>query len=239
MLKSIGAPTLLILIWSTGFIAARAVAPHADANLFLTFRFLLALAGFAFLARGVQWPKGGQFLGHVLAGMMMNGVYLGASWWAVTHGLAAGVMALMGALQPLFTAVIVALVLRGPITYRTKGGLVVGFAGVGLVLSPRLAGVGSEGLPALPIMLGLLSIIALTVGTMVQKSSLAAADLRAAGAVRVRFECRLGMDGHRAPALADGRSPAPALQYHHGNPSSRIALSGIATLSLGRLSQKS
>lgn len=52
------------------------------------------------------------------------------------------------------------------------------------MLSPRLAGVGIDGLPALPITLGLFSNLALTVGTMVQKSSLATADLRAAGAVQ-------------------------------------------------------
>lgn len=184
MLQAVGAPALLILIWSTGFIAARAVAPYADPNLFLTFRFLIAVVGFAVLARNVPWPKGRQFVGHLLAGMVMNGAYLGASWWAVANGLAAGVMALIGALQPLFTALIVVLILRGPISRRTVLGLVIGFAGVALVLSPRLAGVGIEGLPALPIALGLFSILALTVGTMVQKSSLAAADLRAAGAIQ-------------------------------------------------------
>lgn len=184
MMKAIAAPVLLVLIWSTGFIAARAVAPHADPNLFLLFRFVIATAGFAVLARHVPWPKGRQFLGHLLTGMLMNGVYLGASWWAVSNGLAAGVMALLGALQPLFTALVVALVLRGPIGARAWFGLTLGFAGVALVLSPRLAGVNVEGLPALPVALGLFSIAALTVGTMVQKSSLAAADLRAAGAVQ-------------------------------------------------------
>ncbi|WP_227451591.1 hypothetical protein [Pseudomonas fluorescens] len=58
------------------------------------------------------------------------------------------------------------------------------FAGLALVLSPRLAGVSIEGLPPPPIALGLLSIIALTVGTMVQKSSLATADPLAAGAIQ-------------------------------------------------------
>lgn len=126
MLKTIAAPFLLVLIWSTGFIAARAVAPHADPNLFLLFRFLIALAGFAILARHVPCPKGWQFLGHLCAGMLMNGVYLGASWWAVANGLAAGVMALLGALQPFFTALIVVLVLQGPISRRAWRGLALG-----------------------------------------------------------------------------------------------------------------
>lgn len=116
--------------------------------------------------------------------MVMNGIYLSACGWEVTHGVAAGVMALLGALQPMFTALIVVLIQRDPVGRRTGLGLVIGFAGVALVLSPRLAGVSIEGLPPLPIALGLLSIIALTVGTMVQKLSLATADLRAAGAIQ-------------------------------------------------------
>ena len=57
MLQAVGAPALLILIWSPGFIAARAVAPHADPNLFLTFRFLIAVVGFTILVRNVPWPE--------------------------------------------------------------------------------------------------------------------------------------------------------------------------------------
>lgn len=59
---------------------------------------------------------------HLLTGMLMNGVYLAASWWAVANGLAAGVMSLIGGLQPLFTALIFALVLRKPIGLRSGPG---------------------------------------------------------------------------------------------------------------------
>ena len=38
----------------------------------------------------LAWPKGRQFVMHLLTGMLMNGVYLAASWWAVANGLAAG-----------------------------------------------------------------------------------------------------------------------------------------------------
>ncbi|CAI1013778.1 DMT family transporter [Serratia entomophila] len=182
--KSVIAPFFLILIWSTGFIAARAVAEHADPNLFLTFRFLAAAAVFALLAANCVWPKGRQFIMHLLTGMLMNGVYLAASWWAVANGLAAGVMSLIGGLQPLFTALIFALVLRKPIGLRSWAGLAIGFIGVALVLSPRLTGIDIGNMALLPILLGFGSIVALTIGIMVQKSSLAAADLRAAGAIQ-------------------------------------------------------
>ena len=92
---AIASPALLVFLSSTSFIAARAVAPHADPILFLFIRFVLVVVFFAILARNVQWPKGWQFVGHVLAGMMINGIYLCASWWAVGNGLATGVMTLI------------------------------------------------------------------------------------------------------------------------------------------------
>ena len=152
--------------------------------LFLFVRFLFVVAAFAILARKVEWPKGWQFVGHLLAGMVINGIYLVASFWAVANGLAASVMTLLGALQPLFVALVTVTALRTPIGPRAWIGLALGFAGVALVLSPRLTNVDVAGLPAPPVALGLFGIVALAIGTMVQKSSLATADLRAMGAVQ-------------------------------------------------------
>lgn len=182
--NAIAAPALLVFLSSTSFIAARTVSSHADPFLFLLVRFLMVVAIFAILARNVPWPTGWQAVGHLLTGAVISGVYLAASWWAVANGLSAGIMTLMGALQPLFAALLVATVLRQAQPLSTWVGLALGFSGVATVLSPRLAGIDVAGLPALPVVLGLFSIVALTAGTMVQKSSLASADLRAAGAVQ-------------------------------------------------------
>jgi drug/metabolite transporter (DMT)-like permease len=181
---AVAAPALLIILSSTSFITARAVASHADPMLFLFIRFLLVVVVFAILAKNVPWPTGWQFVGHMTTGMVISGIYLAASWWSVAHGLAAGIMTLMGALQPLFSAFLVATIMRTPISRSALVGLGLGLGGVTLVLSPRLAGVNVDGVPTLPFALGLFSVLALTIGTMVQKSSLASADLRATGAVQ-------------------------------------------------------
>jgi DNA-binding CsgD family transcriptional regulator len=98
-----GAPILLVLIWSTGFVVARVAAPHGDLQFFLVLRFALtaAVMGLMALAMGAKWPRGRELWPHVLAGALMQGVYLSASYWAIARGLAVGVMALLGALQPL------------------------------------------------------------------------------------------------------------------------------------------
>jgi drug/metabolite transporter (DMT)-like permease len=182
--SAIVAPIFLVLLSSTSFIAARAVASNADPMLFLFARFLIVFAAFALLACKVKWPKGLQLIGHLLTGMIINGIYLVASWWAVANGLAAGIMTLLGALQPILATLAMAMILRTPIGSRICFGLGAGLFGVALVLSPRLEEVHVTGLPTLPVVIGLISVVALTFGTILQKSSIAVADLRATGALQ-------------------------------------------------------
>jgi drug/metabolite transporter (DMT)-like permease len=105
----------------------------------------LAFCAAAAWARAA-WPRGLRRNGlHLLAGALMSGIYLGPSWWAMARGMPAGVMALIGSLQPLFTALVAVLWLRQHLPARTWAGLALGFGGVALVLAPRLAAVdGAE-----------------------------------------------------------------------------------------------
>lgn len=180
-------PALFVWIWSTGFLVGRAVGPHADSSLFLTLRFLAVAAIFTAIALAMRapWPRRPrQIAMHLAAGALMNGVYLGPSWWAMSHGLPAGVMALIGALQPLFTALIAALVLGASLGRTVWAGLAVGFAGVALVLLPRLAAGAAMPLSPWVVAAGVFGIFSLTVGSMVQKSPDAVADIRSASAIQ-------------------------------------------------------
>jgi drug/metabolite transporter (DMT)-like permease len=178
-------PLLFVLIWSTGFIVAKAVLPHADLQLFLLARFssTAVLMGCIALFAGVRWPAARHVVLHLIAGALMQGIYLSASFWAITHGMAAGVMALLGALQPLFTALIAVSVMGSTLRPRTWIGLIVGFAGVGLVLAPKLASTGFGSLSLIATAAALLSVVAVTAGTIVQKQ-LAATDLRVASCIQ-------------------------------------------------------
>ncbi len=125
------APALFVLIWSSGFIVAKAVAPHADLQLFIFVRLTLTavVMGLAAVAVQAAWPRGKHLGTHILAGVLMQGMYLCASYWAITQGMAAGVMALLGALQPVFTALYL-VALGTKLGTRTWTGLFIGFAGV-------------------------------------------------------------------------------------------------------------
>ena len=178
-------PIAFVLIWSTGFIVAKAVVPHADLQLYLAARFALTalVMGSAALVAGVGWPHGRGWLTHLVAGVLMQGIYLCASYWSILHGMAAGVMALLGALQPLFTALYLAVAVRARFGIRTWGGLLVGFAGVACVLAPKLAISGAGSLTAASVLSALLSVVSITAGALVQKW-LPRVDLRSAACVQ-------------------------------------------------------
>jgi drug/metabolite transporter (DMT)-like permease len=184
-LVRVAVPILFVLIWSTGFIVAKAVLPHADLQLFLTARFALSglVMAVAALAIGARWPNAREVWPHLLAGALMHGVYLCASYWAITQGMAAGVMALLGALQPLFTALFGVSVLGQRLLMRAWLGLLIGFAGVALVLAPKLTSHGIGSLTLLTVGAALLSVLGVTAGALVQKS-LGATDIRVAASIQ-------------------------------------------------------
>ena len=73
-----------------------------------------------------------------VAGALLHGGYLGPVYWAIAHGMPAGVSALIVGLQPLMTAFMAHLVLREAITRRHWMGLIVGIAGIALWSFPSL-----------------------------------------------------------------------------------------------------
>ena len=184
-MRRLGVPLIFVLIWSTGFIVAKAVLTHADLQFFLIVRFSLTaiVMGCAALVLRAPWPGARRAMPHVLAGALMQGVYLCASYWAITHGMAAGVMALLGALQPLFTALFSVSFMGKTLQARSWLGLSIGFAGVALVLAPKLMNHGVGSLTLLPVAAALVSVLASTGGTLVQKW-LAATDLRVAASIQ-------------------------------------------------------
>ena len=164
-------PVLFVVVWSTGFIIARAAAPHADLQLFLFLRFLASalILGIVAAVSHAPWPCGRQRVAHLLLGALMLGVYVTCSYWAVAQGLPAGIMSLLGALQPLCTALILVIFVRQRLQARTWAGLAVGLGGVALVLAPKLAAGSAAPLKWATVAAALISILAVTIGTLSQR----------------------------------------------------------------------
>lgn len=176
---SAATPLFFVILWSTGFIAAKYSAPHASPLLLLTLRFVLAgalMAGLALAARAV-WPGWKPALHAMLAGALLHGVYLGAVFWVITHGMPAGVVALITGLQPFITALLAAGFLAEPLNPRIWAGLSLGLAGVGLVVAPKLDA-GFLGVTPANLAITIFAVCAIALGTIQQKANAGGMDLR-------------------------------------------------------------
>ncbi len=172
------APPLFVLIWATGFIVARFVAPYAEPLTFLLVRYLLAILvlGAIVVAARAPWPKRGRdWINALVAGVLLHGFYLGGVFWSVKHGLPAGISALVAGLQPLATAVLAGPLLKERVSPRKWLGIGIGFIGAALVVAPKL---GDGGVPALPLFVCLLGMVSITLGTVWQKRTGTNLDLR-------------------------------------------------------------
>lgn len=172
-------PLLFVGIWATGFLVARLVAPHAEPLTFLSMRYVLSALAFAGIAAwaGAAWPRSARaWRDAVVVGVLLQGVYLGGVFWASHRGMPAGIAALITGLQPLLTALLAFPMLGERVGSRRWLGILMGFAGAALVLAPSLGGIGGVGLPAL--LACLASMAAITLGTIWQKRTASAADLR-------------------------------------------------------------
>lgn len=177
------APALFVFLWSTGWIAGRAVAPYAEPLSFLTARFsLAALAlGLVVFWTGATWPKTRVEVARtVVVGVLMHGMYLASVWYVIRHGLPASISGVIAAIQPVLTAALAPWLLGERLTVAQKLGIGLGFGGIALVLQPNLARVAIEELGPLAwlIAINVGGMVAVTLATFYQKRYLTAVDMR-------------------------------------------------------------
>ncbi len=138
-----GLPVVFVLLWASGFVVPRAFAPYAGPLTFIAARNVGAALVLVLVALALRrpWPRAnGDRLGLLWTGALLQGFFLMAGYWAIVNGLAVGVGALIGALQPGLTALFAAFMVGEGLSRRQWIGLALGFAGVGVVISPKLAG---------------------------------------------------------------------------------------------------
>ena len=133
-------PALFVLLWSTGFIAAKFGLPYAQPFAFLFYRFVLvaALMSVVALAAGARWPTSLHEIGHVVvAALLVHGLYLGGVFVALAGGMAAGTSAMLVGFQPILTVVLAWLWLHERVSPRQWAGLLLGLAGVYCVVAQK------------------------------------------------------------------------------------------------------
>ncbi len=163
-------PGLFVVLWATGFIGARYAMPWAEPFTFLALRFALACLLLAAILPWLPRRRSGRraALQAMASGVLMHGVYLGGVFWAIRHGMPAGICALIVGLQPLITTLLARPLLGERVRPRQWLGLAVGFAGVIVVLSPGFGMLGSGISPATSAA-ALAAVAGMSLGTILQK----------------------------------------------------------------------
>lgn len=177
-------PGLFVLLWSTGFIGAKYGLPYVEPLTFLLIRLGLVAVVLALvaLASRAPWPKDWATAGRIaLAGLLVHGVYLSGVFLAIAHGLPAGVTALIVGIQPLLTAALSGPLLGERVSGRQWVGLLLGLAGVGLVVREKLS-VDAEHL--IGIGYAVAALVGITLGTLYQKRHGGGMDLRSGTAIQ-------------------------------------------------------
>lgn len=175
------APWLFVSMWSTGYIAMKYAAPFAEPFTFLAIRFALVVALLApFVMLAGAWRLGWRpAINAALVGCLLHGVYLAGIFWSIKQGLPAGIAAIIVSLQPLVSASLVAPLLGERVEVRHWIGLILGLAGVIIVLLPGTQLDSAEIRPDM-LAMSLLALASITVGTTLQKAWFASLDVRAA-----------------------------------------------------------
>lgn len=182
-------PWVFVLIWSTGFIVARYGMPHAPPMSFLAVRYALSILCFLpwIVLAGVKWPSDRRQALHLaVTGVLMHAGYLGGVWAAVKAGMGSGLSSLIVGIQPVLTAIWLTGVGGHHVSRRQWLGLLLGFAGLVLVVS-RKFGAGGPGDSAnwLNLSFAVMALFAITAGTLYQKRFVQPCDVRTANTVQL------------------------------------------------------
>ncbi len=166
-LAAAAAPAIFVLLWSTGFIATKYVLRDADPLTYLAIRMAIVVVLMAIICAIARpaWPNRTEIGHSIVAGILVHGFYLGGTAVAISLSIPAGLSALMPGLQPILMSTIANRWLGERVTPLQWGGLLLGLAGVALIMHDRpMSGQAGWGWIASTV-----SLVSITLGTLYQR----------------------------------------------------------------------
>jgi drug/metabolite transporter (DMT)-like permease len=176
------APAIFVVLWSTGFVGTKYVVHNADPLTYLAIRMVLVVGVMAVIAAVARppWPDRIGVAHSVVAGILVHGFYLGGTAIAIAHSIPAGLSALIPGLQPILTSTLANRWLGERVTPLQWSGLLLGLAGVVLILHDRpMSGEAGWGWLASGV-----SLVSITLGTLYQRRYCGKIDWRAGNLVQ-------------------------------------------------------
>ncbi len=173
-----GAIALFCVLWSSAFAAAKIAVRDCPPLTLLAIRFSIAgvlMLGLAAFTGGLRLPARRDLLALVGLGLLNNAFYLGLSWSGMAT-LSSAFTSVLISTNPLLIGILAGPVLGERLGWRKLAGLLLGLAGVVIVLRSRLVGAGAhEDMHGTLLVAG--GLIALVTGTLAYKKLKPAANL--------------------------------------------------------------
>src|SRR6185312_11241598 len=159
---------LFCLLWSFAFVAGKIGVTYCPPLILLAARF--SLAGVLILGISALRPEAWRFSWREVAifamlGVANNALYLGLGYTGL-KSVSAGLGGLIVSANPVFTTVLAALFLGEALTWRKVLGLLLGIAGVGVIVWHRME-VGTDSLHG--ILFTLASLASIVAGSLLFK----------------------------------------------------------------------
>jgi probable blue pigment (indigoidine) exporter len=214
--------TVFAAMWSSAFATARIIVAHAPPLAALSVRFLISGLVAILIARalGQTWRlQPAQARAVILFGLCQNAAYLGLNFVAM-QWVQASLAAIIAASMPLIAAALGWLAFRDRIPPLGVLGLVMGFAGVGLIMGTRLSG----GADPVGVALCLGGALALAVATLTVKGASSGGNLlMVVGLQMLVGAVALGVISAMTETLSVRWSPAFIAAFFY-----QIAIPGLA-----------
>src|ERR1700678_2130314 len=176
------APTIFVVLWSTGLVATKYALNNAEPLTYLAIRMAVVVALMAVIVAVArpQWPGRSGIVHSAVAGILVHGFYLGGTAVAIAHSIPAGLSALIPGLQPILTSTLANRWLGERVTPLQWTGLLLGLAGVVLILHGRpMSGDAGWGWLASGV-----SLVSITLGTLYQRRYCGQIDWRTGNLVQ-------------------------------------------------------
>jgi drug/metabolite transporter (DMT)-like permease len=162
---------VFVFLWSTGFVVARYATQDAGPLTFLTVRLTSAGVILWIVAVVTRAPairlRQAAWVG--IAGLGMQGLYLGGVYVAEAHGLPSGLASLIAGLHPVITASLARWTLREVLRPAQWVGIALGLLGVVAVVVDRLHN-GSSTVTGLALGAMAIAVLGMSAGTLLQRA---------------------------------------------------------------------
>ncbi|MEQ9692913.1 DMT family transporter [Shimia sp. SDUM112013] len=168
-LRAIGMGLLFALIWSSAFTSARIIVADAPPFAISAIRFTIAGVIGVLIARamGQSWYlTRDQWRATLIFGLCQNAIYLGLNFLAMTT-VEASLASIIASTMPLMVAFAGWAFLKDKLNRQAVFGLVLGFAGVIVIMGSRM----NAGVDMFGVMLCVIGAAALTIATLMLRGA--------------------------------------------------------------------